>query len=166
MAAPNVAGVAALALSANPNLTPSQLRSLLTGGTTTAAIGSDALGIVNAATTVAYAAAGLTAPPSNSPATSALAATGNTRIYRAISVDGEIIATPSDFLKTTDLVDEPDSVDVQAPGIQRISVETQNDIFIATNQEVVTNDLIETVAHEHQPEPEAVDAFLADDFIV
>jgi subtilisin family serine protease len=61
MANPHVAGVAALALSANPGLTPIELRDLLLSGVTTMAVGSDSRGIVNAATTVAYAAAGITA---------------------------------------------------------------------------------------------------------
>ena len=61
MAAPHVAAVAALALSANPQLTAAQLRSLLIRGATDKAERSDARGQLNAATTVAYAAAGLTA---------------------------------------------------------------------------------------------------------
>ncbi|MFN3188880.1 MAG: S8 family serine peptidase [Aureliella sp.] len=60
MASPHVAGVAALALSANPSLSPSTLREYLQTGTTSQARGSDAVGIVNAATTVAYAIAGTT----------------------------------------------------------------------------------------------------------
>lgn len=60
MAAPHVAGLAALALSANSTLTPAQLRSLITGGVTSRANGSDSLGSASAVTTVAYAAAGLT----------------------------------------------------------------------------------------------------------
>ncbi len=65
MAAPHVAGLAALALSANPNLTPAQLRSLITGGVTRRASGSDSLGLASSLTTVAYAAAGLTQAPSS-----------------------------------------------------------------------------------------------------
>lgn len=67
MAAPHVAGVAALALQANPNLTASQLRGLLVDGADAQARGSDAIGLVNAATTVAYAAAGLTSSGSTTP---------------------------------------------------------------------------------------------------
>lgn len=86
MASPHVAGVAALALSANPNLTPSELRSLLVEGTTAQAVGSDAVGIVNAATTVAYAAAGITTatPSAQQIASPRSAPTG---LSRAISVE-------------------------------------------------------------------------------
>lgn len=68
MASPHVAGVAALALSANPNLTPAQLRELLVGGVVGNASGSDAIGRLNAATTVAYASRGLTSAPTTAGA--------------------------------------------------------------------------------------------------
>lgn len=64
MAAPHIAGLAALTLSANPSLTTRELRDLLSSGAVGRAVGSDALGSATALTTVAYAAAGLaTAPP-------------------------------------------------------------------------------------------------------
>ena len=49
MATPYVAGVAALTLSANPNLTSSQLREVLTQSAITSATNSDSIGAVNAA---------------------------------------------------------------------------------------------------------------------
>jgi len=58
MAAPQVAGLAALALSANHSLTAAQLRTLIVGGTNQAISGSDSNGGVNAAITVALAASG------------------------------------------------------------------------------------------------------------
>ncbi|MFG0286767.1 MAG: S8 family peptidase [Rhodopirellula sp. JB044] len=60
MASPHVAGLAALALSANTQLTGVQLRNLIASGTREQASGSDSIGIANAAITVAYAAAGYT----------------------------------------------------------------------------------------------------------
>ena len=60
MAAPHVAGMAALILSANPNLTSPELRNLLAAGVQGRAIGSDAIGNVSATHSVAYAAVGLT----------------------------------------------------------------------------------------------------------
>lgn len=59
MAAPHVAGLAALTLSANPSLTSAELRDLLASGTIGRAGGSDAIGSVAAQTTVGYAAAGI-----------------------------------------------------------------------------------------------------------
>ena len=58
MAAPHVAGLAALTLSSNPDLTSRELRDLLANSTQGHAVGSDAVGRVSATTTVAYAAAG------------------------------------------------------------------------------------------------------------
>lgn len=55
MATPHVAGVAALALSANPDLTPESLRSLIVDGAQRPITGSDSLGAVDAAITVASA---------------------------------------------------------------------------------------------------------------
>ncbi|MFK7734479.1 MAG: S8 family serine peptidase [Pirellulaceae bacterium] len=94
MASPHIAGVAALALSANPDLSPEALRGLLIDGTTTTAVGSDAVGIVNAATTVAYAAAGITSAPSSQP--NAANFNGNSRFSRTISFESQ--AVPLDTL--------------------------------------------------------------------
>ncbi|QDT58832.1 Subtilisin BL [Stieleria bergensis] len=58
MASPHVTGLAALALSANPNLTGQQLRELIVAGVNGVATGSDSLGNASALQTVAYAAAG------------------------------------------------------------------------------------------------------------
>lgn len=55
MATPHVAGVAALALSANSDLTPETLRTLIVEGADRAITGSDSFGGVNAAVTVANA---------------------------------------------------------------------------------------------------------------
>jgi hypothetical protein len=55
MAAPHVAGLAALALSANSNLSASQLRSIIVSGANRSISGSDSEGGINAALTVAIA---------------------------------------------------------------------------------------------------------------
>ncbi|MEM9828539.1 MAG: S8 family peptidase [Planctomycetota bacterium] len=68
MAAPHVAGLAAITLSANPQLTSPELRDLLTGGTLGLASGSDSLGSADARTSVAYAAAGITSAGEFQPA--------------------------------------------------------------------------------------------------
>jgi subtilisin family serine protease len=52
MAAPHVTGVAALVLSANRNLTPSQLRQVLVAGSNRPILGSDSRGGINAAVAV------------------------------------------------------------------------------------------------------------------
>ena len=75
MAAPHVAGLAALTLSANPDLTSSELKSLLAGGTVGQAGRSDSIGLASALTTVAYAAAGQVINPSDAAPTSALGGT-------------------------------------------------------------------------------------------
>ena len=74
MATPHVAALAALALSANQNLTATELRSLIVSGASQSISGSDSRGGINAALTVALAAAGQTnssATPSASVQTAA-----------------------------------------------------------------------------------------------
>ncbi|MEM8733197.1 MAG: S8 family serine peptidase [Planctomycetota bacterium] len=92
MASPHVAGVAALAISANPSLTPSVLRQYLETGVTTQARGSDALGIVNAATTVAYAIAGSTGLSTSSASSTNFQTGGNAGSTNARTFPG--LATP------------------------------------------------------------------------
>lgn len=59
MAAPHVAGVAALTLSADPSLTSRELRQFLAGGTVGQVANSDAIGKISTLRSVAYAAAGM-----------------------------------------------------------------------------------------------------------
>jgi subtilisin family serine protease len=74
MATPHVAGLAALALSANSNLTAAQLRALIVDGADRAIVGSDSQGGVNAAVTVALAAAGQSSTSSTAAAAQSTAA--------------------------------------------------------------------------------------------
>jgi len=79
MAAPQVAGLAALALSANPNLTASQLRDFVERGADRDISQSDAVGGVNAAITVAQARASSTSHPSSANASNANAIANNSQ---------------------------------------------------------------------------------------
>lgn len=121
MASPHVAGVAALALSANPNLAPEELRSLLAGGVTETALGSDALGQLNAATTVAYAARGFTENPASLAAagTSTSNVSGNARSVRATGT--EISIAESSTSEFTD-IDQVIGEDFGVSGISAASV--------------------------------------------
>jgi subtilisin family serine protease len=72
MAAPHVAGLAALALSANPQLSATQLRSLIVEGALRPIGGSDARGGIDAAVTVAMAAGPDAVGPLNNPASASM----------------------------------------------------------------------------------------------
>jgi len=65
IATPHVSAIAALALSANGELTPGEIRDFITDGASQTIEFSDSLGGVNAATTVAFAAASVPQPPQN-----------------------------------------------------------------------------------------------------
>jgi subtilisin family serine protease len=98
MAAPHVAGMAALALSANRSLTASQLRTVIVNGANRAISGSDSRGGVNAAMTVALARVGQvssTATTSASTASSStLRAASPRRLARlSVAATGEMPAS-------------------------------------------------------------------------
>jgi subtilisin family serine protease len=89
MATPHVAGLAALALSANPNLTAAQLRSLIVAGTNQTISGSDSNGGINAALTVAMAVSSRTTTSSSSVTTSSVQTTTQTISSRSFHVSSE-----------------------------------------------------------------------------
>jgi subtilisin family serine protease len=85
MAAPHVAGLAALALSANHNLTAAQLRSLIVAGANDSISGSDSAGGINAALTVALAASGQTSSSAGSVSATAQAVTQTSSTRRIVA---------------------------------------------------------------------------------
>ena len=98
MAAPHVAGLAALTLSANPNLTSIELRQLLAAGVQGQAVGSDALGKVSASSTVAYAAAGLKGTDlARANQSSLRPPSRSARLARATGIIDAILAPPPVF---------------------------------------------------------------------
>lgn len=109
MASPHVAGLAALILSSNPNLTSPEIRELLATGTVGRAAGSDSLGSIDARTSVAYAAAGLTTASSTSVAVRRSSATRST--------------SQSFLVRSTEAIDF-----VAAPPIGSASVSLDKDI--------------------------------------
>ena len=86
MASPHVAGLAALTLSSNPDLTSRELRELLASSTSGTAKGSDAIGKSDARTTVAFAAAGMTSAGTATSATNQASATVSAIRARRITV--------------------------------------------------------------------------------
>ncbi|MGD9636292.1 MAG: S8 family serine peptidase [Pirellulales bacterium] len=101
MAAPHVAGLAALALSANNALTASQLRSVIVSGANHTIAGSDSRGGINAAVTVALALAGqtsgnlsasTTAATSNGSTLARVAARSLEQAYLEQGIDGTLAA--------------------------------------------------------------------------
>jgi len=85
MAAPHVAGLAALALSANSSLTAAQLRSLIVAGANDSISGSDSAGGINAALTVALAASGQTSSSASSVSATSQAVTQTSSTRRIVA---------------------------------------------------------------------------------
>jgi hypothetical protein len=86
MAAPHVAGLAALALSANRSLTASQLRSVIVNGANHTISGSDSRGGINAALTVALAAAGEATTAATASSTTQRASASQASLTRRFAV--------------------------------------------------------------------------------
>jgi subtilisin family serine protease len=98
MATPSVAGLAALALSANRALTASQLRSVIVNGANRTISGSDSRGGINAALTVALARAGQTS--SSLSASTVVQSTSSTRTAASIRLLSLDSASESSSLGT------------------------------------------------------------------
>ena len=92
MAAPHVAGLATLALSANSQLAPSQLRQLIIDGADRSIRNSDSQGGINAALTVAMAASYGGSGSSLAAASSGNLGSGRVTIYATTSLP---VATPA-----------------------------------------------------------------------
>ncbi|MDV6031883.1 MAG: S8 family serine peptidase [Phycisphaera sp. RhM] len=95
MASPHVAAVAALTLSANPQLTSSQLRELLSSGTVGQAASSDSIGKVSTLNSVAFAAAGLTSAGGITGSDLATSSASSTQVRAA---QGIYAPTPTDSM--------------------------------------------------------------------
>lgn len=149
MASPHVAGVAALTLSANPDLTSGELRELLSGGTVGRSSGSDAIGNVSASYSVAYAAAGLTSVGASRATVPAGSGTGTTRV-RATLGDTSVQVTSI--------------LSVAQQENDRRAAPTDPEVF-ARSLKLVGN---ETIADAHslaeaRVDPQAVDLWLSRD---
>ncbi|QEG00822.1 Subtilisin DY [Stieleria maiorica] len=115
MASPHVAGVAALTLSANPQLTSSQLRALLAGGTVGQATASDSIGKASTLNSVAYAAAGWTSAGGRAGGGIASSTTSSTRVR---ATTGNLATAVSDLLGNQSATfDQPSNDVVDAPSI-------------------------------------------------
>ncbi len=96
MAAPHVAGLAALALSANSSLTAAQLRSLIVAGANDSISGSDSAGGINAALTVARAASGQTSSSASSISATAQTVTQVSSTSRIMASSAFTFDAPTD----------------------------------------------------------------------
>lgn len=100
MAAPHIAGLAALALSASPesvSLSGAAMRELVVAGADRAIAGSDSIGGINAATTVAMAAAGVTVMDATSSTSMAISTGGVSS--QSIAALGRSVPTPEPVVR-------------------------------------------------------------------
>ncbi|MEL6107989.1 MAG: S8 family serine peptidase [Planctomycetota bacterium] len=145
MASPHVAGLAALTLSANPSLTSSELRQLLSSGTVGDSGGSDAIGNASALYTVAYAAAGLTSVGATAATVPVAGGTSSTRVRATFD------PATTDFIRTTSTTTASESS--PAP--------TSPQTFDTIRKLIVDHTLESSLVASSAPE--AVDAVLSQD---
>lgn len=93
MASPHVSGVAALTLSANPNLTSAELRQLLATGTVGRSTGTDSLGRLSTLNSVAFAAGGFTTATGSNRSSIATTSVTRTRVHATGLVSPPILST-------------------------------------------------------------------------
>ncbi|WP_182864652.1 S8 family serine peptidase [Rhodopirellula sp. JC639] len=120
MASPHVAGVAALTLSANPQLTSSEIRELLAGGTVGQATASDSIGKASTLNSVAYAAAGWTSAGGGTGAGIASSTTSSTRVR---ATTDNFATAVSDWLGNQSATfDQPSDDVVDAPSADMVTM--------------------------------------------
>lgn len=126
MAAPHVAGLAALTLAADPTLTSAQLREFLVSGVVGNSSGSDSIGNASAVYTVAYAAGGAsTTGAVNSSGSSQTSSSNTSNGVGASSLDPVLELRSKDDSQRSD---ESDSVDRAEPSsVNRSAAPVQQD---------------------------------------
>lgn len=160
MAAPHVSGLAALTLSANPDLTSQELRDLLVTGVTNPFIGSDSIGTASALNTVAYAAAGLTQVSSSQGSAGVASQTGNAQIRNDFSSNRRINATAAPQVQTVvtsgSSLKTNSSADDERPGVvieiefnRADAVMTQEFAQKAESQTTASSTQQESVSQDH-----------------
>jgi len=179
MASPHVAGVAALALSANPSLTAAQLRDVLVGSADRSVAGSDSVGGIDAALAVSLA---LADNPASSPASTAAVASSNATGWARFAVphaatvsldpltaSTRMPLTPAVASADTDRSPRTEVGDVSLEEPARITAEQAADHRTAAQQdETFRSALPRTVAATTTParrlalRPELVDRVMVD----
>ncbi len=150
MAAPNAAAVAALALSANPDLSAAQLRTLVVNGAQESIVNSDSIGRVNAASTVALAAAGLTGGGGRTSASSSGTESSQMHTMEAPAANNYQVSTetpqdlfeeqPVDARSIAFTSTDPVTADSVSAGTELTSA-SDADAFVAQSDAATTTDL-------------------------
>ena len=161
MAAPQVAGLAALILDANPNLTPSQVRSLLVSGAERSIAGSDSRGGATALTSVALA-ANFTGTPTLSTSLSVVGQRGNfsSSSIRATSVvDQALLDSSPNESSSTYRVARSSAAQTTAAEQDNLAELLATELHRTTPQEdaETSRDLVAS-AFESTPEHESLDS--------
>jgi subtilisin family serine protease len=159
MASPHIAGLAALTLSSNPNLSAAQFRELVMAGVEAKATGSDAHGRAQAATTVAYAAAKISTRSLGAGIEIDRSKTSSVTASRMHTLALPIEVSTPEWISIRVSAADNTSRKVALASIENHSFERSTEAFLKSDDKEFVSERV--VALQSSPIPDLVDTVLA-----